>query len=51
MSFPLKFYSIKSKCNIQEEKNWVTQGIRISSSKTQELNQLAKQSEDPDFIN
>lgn len=51
MPFPLKFYSIKSKSNKQEEKNWVTHGIRIYSSKTQELKRLTKQSEDPDFIN
>lgn len=51
MSFPFQFYSSKSKSNIQDRKNWVTQGVRISGRKKQKLNKLSKQSEDSVFIN
>lgn len=49
-SFPLKFFKNKPK-NCKHGKNWVTQGIKISSVRKRELHRLAKKSCDVNFVN
>lgn len=42
--FPLKFYNKRSK---KKRKNWITEGIRVSSAKKRQLHKIAKHSDDP----
>lgn len=48
-SFPLKFFGNKAKPS--NKKMWVTEGIKISSKRKRELSQLAKRSNNVNFIN
>lgn len=50
LSFPLKFFN-KRRRHCNNNKSWVTEGIKISSRKKRELSRLAKQSNNLDFVN